>query len=257
VKNDVYFISDLHFGAPTPEASRARERKVVAFLRSIEARCGTLYIVGDLFDYWFEYKQVVPRGHVRVLAQLAAMVENGMSLHVFTGNHDLWIRDYLTEEIGAVIHYEPLEVVFGSKRFYVAHGDGLGPGDLKYKMLKRVFTHPLAQWAYNRLHPNFGVGFAARMSRASRNSQGEDDHAFLGENERQLIHSRTILADRWVDYFIYGHRHHVKNLELATKEENGTNFESRYVVLGDWITLDSYAHWDGTELTLNTFTYNA
>lgn len=253
MKDKIYFISDVHLGAPDAQSSRERERKLVGFLRSIEHDCRCLHIVGDLFDFWFEYKHVVPKGHVRVLAQLAHMVENGMRLHIYTGNHDLWIKDYLKDEIGAEIHHEPFEFQTDGKEFYIAHGDGLGPGDVKYKILKKVFTNPLAQWAYKRLHPNFGVGFAARMSRTSRNSQTDVDHAFLGDQERQLIHSRTQLEERWFDFFIYGHRHHVKDIVLDSKEENGTKIESRYIVLGDWITLDSYAVWDGKELNVLTY----
>ena len=253
VKENTYFISDLHLGAPSVEESQKRERKVVDFLQSIEADCKTLYIVGDLFDYWFEYKQVVPRGHTRLLGTLAQMVDRGLELHIFTGNHDLWMQDYLSEELGAVVHHDPLKIRLGSGQFYIAHGDGLGPGDLKYKMLKRIFTNPLCKWLYQRLHPNFGVGFAAQMSRASRNAQSDNDHAFLGEKERQLQHSLSILEEENIDYFIYGHRHHLKDLPLSHERKDGTKIESRYVVLGDWISIDSYAKWDGTTLTTSTY----
>jgi UDP-2,3-diacylglucosamine hydrolase len=256
VKNSTYFISDIHLGAPTVAQSQVRERKLVGFLKSIAEECERLFIVGDLFDYWFEYKHVVPRGHTRLLGQLGQMVDNGLELHIFVGNHDLWMRDYLSEELGAIIHHQPLvwRPDGSQKAFYIAHGDGLGPGDLKYKALKKLFTNPLALWAYKRLHPNFGVGFAAKMSRLSRNSQDEEDHAFLGEKERQLLWSKSILKKQWFDYFIYGHRHHKVELTLEEKpEESGTKIESKYIVLGDWITLNSYAKWDGQRLTLNTY----
>lgn len=254
MKTNTYFISDLHLGAPSASESRDRERKLVRFLDSISKDAKTLYIVGDLFDYWFEYKQVVPRGHSRFLGTLARLVDQGLELHIFTGNHDLWMHDYLEEELGATVHHKPLHVELDGKRFYLAHGDGLGPGDLKYKFLKVIFTNPLCKWLYNRLHPNFGVGFAARMSRLSRHSQSDDDHSFLGEKERMWIHSKNVLASEWFDFFIYGHRHHLKNLVLEEREEGGTKLESRYVVLGDWITLDTYALWDGTDFTTHTYT---
>lgn len=253
MKQNTYFISDLHLGAPSVVASQERERKVVAFLYSIEADCKTLYIVGDLFDFWFEYKNVVPRGHTRLLGTLAKMVDNGMKLEVFTGNHDLWMTDYLEVEIGATVHHKPLTIQLDAARFYIAHGDGLGPGDLKYKFIKRIFTNTLCQWLYRRLHPNFGVGFAAKMSRTSRNSQSEDDHAFLGEKERQLQHSLQVLERENIDCFVYGHRHHLKDLPLSKERANGTKVDSRYVVLGDWISLNSYAKWDGTTLITSTF----
>lgn len=253
VKQNTYFISDLHLGAPSLEQSQQRERKVVDFLKSIQDDCATLYIVGDLFDYWFEYKRVVPRGHTRLLGTLATMADKGMKLHVFTGNHDLWMTDYLEEELGATIHHQPFKVQLGTGQFYIAHGDGLGPGDLKYKTIKRIFTNPLCQWLYRRLHPNFGVGFAARMSRTSRNSQSEDDHAFLGDKERQLQHSLSVLENENIDFFIYGHRHHLKDLPITRERKDGTKIDARYVVLGDWITLDSFAKWDGTTLTTSTY----
>lgn len=253
VKDCTYFISDVHLGAPTLADSQARERRLIGFLKDIQADCKTLYIIGDLFDFWFEYKHVVPRGHTRLLGTLASMVDEGMELHIFTGNHDLWMADYLKEEIGAVIHHQPLHLSLEGKRFYLAHGDGLGPGDLKYKLLKKVFTNPLCKWLYNRLHPNFGVGFAARMSRLSRNSQSDDDHAFLGEKERQWQHSKSILEEHEFDAFIYGHRHHLKDLTLNHTRKNGTKVASRYIVLGDWITLDTFAKWDGKKLTTATY----
>lgn len=257
MKKNTYFISDIHLGAPSVEESQARERRLVGFLKHITPDCERLFIVGDLFDYWFEYKHVVPRGHTRLLGQLAQMVDNGMELEIFVGNHDLWMGDYLSEELGAVIHHGPLvwEAPGTSTRMYIAHGDGLGPGDRKYKAIKKLFTNPLAIWAYKRLHPNFGVGFAAKMSSTSRNSQGPEDHAFKGDKERQLMHSKAILEKEWFDYFIYGHRHHDMELIVGTQPgEDGTKFESKYVVLGDWITLNTYAKWDGEQLTLTSYT---
>jgi len=254
VKNNTYFISDIHLGAPSTKESQARERRLVQFLNTIEPECKTLYVVGDLFDYWFEYKHVVPKGHTRLLGTLAQMVDRGMNLHVFTGNHDLWMQDYLSDELGATVHLEPLKVNLDGKRFYIAHGDGLGPGDLRYKFIKRIFTNPYCIWLYKRLHPNFGVGFAARMSRLSRTSQSNEDHDFLGDRERQLLHSKAMLKDEWFDYFIYGHRHHLKDIVIKTTENGPTKKNCRYVVLGDWITLDSYACWDATALTTSNYT---
>ena len=252
VKNNTYFISDIHLGAPSRKESQARERRLVQFLNTIEPECKTLYIVGDLFDYWFEYKHVVPKGHTRLLGTLAQMVDRGMNLHVFTGNHDLWMQDYLSDELGATLHHGPLTLDLNGKKFYVAHGDGLGPGDLRYKFIKRIFTNPFCLWIYKRLHPNLGVGFAARMSRLSRNSQNEQDHDFLGDRERQLLHSKALLEDEWFDYFIYGHRHHLKDIIIITSERGSIKNDCRYIVLGDWITLDSYAVWNTTTLTTST-----
>lgn len=251
MKTDHYFISDLHLGSPDAASSRDRERKVIAFLEGIEKTCHSLYILGDLFDYWFEYAQVVPKGHVRLLGHLAKMVDAGTQLHIFTGNHDLWMTGYLADELGATVHYNPLQLTLNGKSFYLAHGDGLGPGDRKYKFMKAVFKSPVSQWLYRRFHPNFGVGFAAKMSQLSRASQSSEDHNYLGEKELQLQHSKTLLNGQHIDFFLYGHRHHKADVTLASPTTSG---ESRYLVLGDWITLNTYARWDGITLTLNTFT---
>ena len=168
-------------------------------MKSIEDDCATLYIVGDLFDYWFEYKRVVPRGHTRLLGTLANMADKGMQLHIFTGNHDLWMTDYLEEELGATVHHQPLRIQLGTGQFYIAHGDGLGPGDLKYKMIKRIFTNPVVSGCTDGFIQFRGC-FAARMSRASRNSQSDDDHAFLGDKERQLQHSLSVLENENIDF---------------------------------------------------------
>ena len=253
MKENIYFISDIHLGAPSIAESQKRERKLIRFMDTIEPDCKRLYIVGDLFDYWFEYKHVVPRGHSRLLGRLAQLVDNGLDLHIFTGNHDLWISDYLVVELGATIHRKPLEIKLGSKRFYIAHGDGLGPDELQYKLLKKVFMNKVCQWLYRRLHPNFGIGFAAKMSRASRASQTEEDHKFLGVKEKLFQHSLTILESTQIDYFIYGHRHYLKDIPLEHTRKNGINIESRYVVLGDWISIDSFAKWNGTRLITDTF----
>jgi UDP-2,3-diacylglucosamine hydrolase len=258
VKNQTYFISDVHLGAPSIDLSQDRERRLVSFLQSIAEHCERLFIVGDLFDYWFEYKHVVPRGHTRLLGQLAQMVDEGMELHIFVGNHDLWMGNYLVEELGATIHYKPLiwEVPGTSLRYYIAHGDGLGPGDRRYKAMKKIFTNPMVSWVLQRFHPNFGVGLARRMSRSSRNSQGPEENAFKGDQERQLIHSQALLEKEWFDAFVYGHRHHAKEVLLKTQDGiNGAKIESKYYVLGDWITLNTYAKWDGERLTLNTYSH--
>lgn len=256
MKNQTYFISDVHLGAPSIDLSQDRERRLVSFLQSIAEHCERLFIVGDLFDYWFEYKNVVPRGHTRVLGQLAQMADEGMELHIFVGNHDLWMGNYLVEELGATIHYDPFiwEVPGTSLRYYIAHGDGLGPGDRRYKAMKKILTNPMLHWILQRFHPNFGVGLARRLSRSSRNRQSPEENAFKGEKERQLIYSQALLEKEWFDAFVYGHRHHVTEMLLKTqKGTNGANIESKYYILGDWITLNTYAKWDGERLTLNTY----
>ncbi|MCB0397250.1 MAG: UDP-2,3-diacylglucosamine diphosphatase, partial [Flavobacteriales bacterium] len=222
----IYFASDFHLGAPDEESSREREKNIVAWLRSIEGDAETVFLMGDVFDFWFEYKTAVPRGHVRLLGQLAQMADNGIRLVFFTGNHDMWAFDYLEKEIGMEIHRKPLLTELKGKRFYLAHGDGIGPGDHKYKFLKAVFANPLCQWLFARLHPNFGIGIAQYFSRKSRLST--EDETFYGDKEWQVIHSRDMLKEHGkIDFFIYGHRHLANDIPL--KET------ARFINLGDWI----------------------
>ena len=237
------FISDLHLGVPDHAGSLEREKKVVAWLDAIKSNCKTLYLLGDVFDFWFEYKTAVPRGFVRLLGKLAELRDAGTQIHFFTGNHDMWAFDYLEKEIGVIIHRHPVQVEMGGKKFYLAHGDGIGPGDHKYKMLKKIFASKLCQWLFARLHPNLGIGIAQYFSRRSRLST--EDEVFYGDKEWQVIHSREVLKKEHIDYFIYGHRHLANDIEL----ENG----ARFINLGDWISLYTYAEFNGSELVLKKF----
>jgi UDP-2,3-diacylglucosamine hydrolase len=245
-KAKIYFASDFHLGAPNHQASLVREKRIVKWLDSIDHDVEELYLLGDLFDFWFEYKHAVPKGHIRLLGKLANLSDRGIPIHIFTGNHDLWMNDYLKKEINATIHYGPEIRVFGNKKFYIAHGDGLGPGDMGFKMMKKVFTNKTAQWFFSRLHPNTGIGLANFFSRKSRAKTGEEDYKFLGEDKEWLIiHSKEILKKEYFDYFIFGHRHFPLVVDL------GQN--SRYINLGDWIKYFSYAIWDGEEMELKYF----
>ncbi|MCB0429517.1 MAG: UDP-2,3-diacylglucosamine diphosphatase [Flavobacteriales bacterium] len=240
---NIFFISDLHLGVPDHAGSLEREKKVVAWLDAIKSNCKTLYLLGDVFDFWFEYKTAVPRGFVRLLGKLAELRDAGTQIHFFTGNHDMWAFDYLEKEIGVIIHRHPVQVEMGGKKFYLAHGDGIGPGDHKYKMLKKIFASKLCQWLFARLHPNLGIGIAQYFSRRSRLST--EDEVFYGDKEWQVIHSREVLKKEHIDYFIYGHRHLANDIEL----ENG----ARFINLGDWISLYTYAEFNGSELVLKKF----
>lgn len=239
----IYFISDLHLGAPDEASSRVRELRFVRWLDEIKKDAKVLYVVGDLFDFWFEYKRAVPRGFTRAIGKLAELSDSGIEIHLFTGNHDLWIFDYLPHEIGATLHREPIEVVYSGKTFYIGHGDGLGPGDHGYKFLKKVFTNRFLQWCFARLHPNFGVWIADKSSKKSRQHTGGDDAIFKGaENEWLYQYCKEVLEDHHVDYFIFGHRHLPLDLQV------GDN--SRYVNLGDWIQYFTFGEFDGNTLEL-------
>lgn len=243
----IYFASDLHLGAPDAERSLAREKHFVRWLDTIADDAAALYIVGDLFDFWFEYKHAVPRGHVRVLGKLAELSDRGLPIHLFTGNHDMWIFDYLPQELGVRLHREPIRATFNGKQFLIGHGDGLGPGDHGYKFIKKIFANPFLQWAFARLHPNFGIALANYFSRSSRAKTGQADAQFLGEDQEWLaVYCREVLEQEDIDHFVFGHRH--LPLEITLNDSG-----ARYTNLGDWITYYTYAVFDGEELRLEKY----
>ena len=242
----VYFLSDFHLGAPNAVESRKREDRLVRFLQDARKDAGVIFIVGDIFDFWFEYKTVVPKGFVRILGTLAQMADEGIQLHIFTGNHDLWMQDYLSKELNAKLYFEPQQFTIQNKQFLIGHGDGLGPGDQGYKRLKRIFTNPLCQWLFRWLHPDAGIQLANYFSRKSRAKTGNADELFLGEDKEWLIlYAKEQAKTMAVDYFIFGHRHYAIDLKI--------NEKSRYINLGDWIRLNTYAVFDGKDLQLLTW----
>lgn len=242
----IYFASDFHLGVPTHELSLAREKKVVRWLDSIKATAEEIYLVGDIFDFWWEYKYTVPKGQTRLLGKIAEITDSGIPVHFFTGNHDLWMRDYFGQELNVQVHHNPIEKVYNSRVFFIGHGDGLGPGDKWYKFLKKCFTSPFLIWCFSRLHPNLGFWIARRSSRRSRITTGDSDKHFLGEeNEWLFSFSKEEVKKRHVDYFIFGHRHLPLDLKVA---EN-----SRYINLGEWFNYCTYAEFDGQNVELKTF----
>ena len=242
----IYFASDFHLGIPNAEKSLEREKKIVRWLRECQKDAHEVFLVGDLFDFWFEYKHAVPRGFTRLIAEIANTVDMGIPVTIFTGNHDMWIFDYIPQETGAKLIREPVQRTWNGKKFYIGHGDGLGPGDHGYKFIKKVFASKVCQWLFARLHPNFGIGMANFWSGTSRKSNHEQDKVFLGEdNEWLAIYSREILEKEHFDFFIFGHRH--MKLDIALTET------SRYINLGDWIKYFSFAQFDGTSLELLKF----
>lgn len=242
----IYFASDFHLGAPDAATSLVREKQLVKWLDEIKNDVYELFLVGDVFDFWFEYKTAVPKGFVRLLGKLAELADAGIPIHYFTGNHDMWVFDYLPKEIGVKIYRNNIERDFNGKQFLIGHGDGLGPGDHGYKFIKKVFANPVCQWLFARLHPNFGIRLANYWSGKSRMHTGNSDEKFLGEDKEWLIiYSKEILQKKHFDYFIFGHRHLPLDIKLS---EN-----SRYLNLGEWIHYRSYAVFDGQELSLKYF----
>ena len=245
---NIYFASDFHLGIPTPEASRERERRICRWLDQIAPDAAQLFLVGDLFDVWFEYRNVVPKGHTRFLGKLAQLRDAGLHIEAFTGNHDLWMRGYFEDELGIPVHHGPITRSFGGKRFFIAHGDGLGPGDHGYKTLKRVLRNPVTQWLYRRIHPDAGVGLARWFSeKGPKHLEAVERDSFKGDDKEFLMQFclNTLAAGDYYDYFIFGHRHLALEKPLPQ--------ESTYINLGDWIHYNTYAEFDGTQCRLKTF----
>lgn len=229
----VYFTSDHHFGAPTRESSIVREKLFMEWLEEAEKDMGALCILGDLFDFWFEYKTVVPKGFVRILGKLGQLKDRGIPIYFFVGNHDLWMNDYFETELGIPVYHEPKTFIINGKSFFIGHGDGLGPGDLGYKRMKKVFTNKFSKCLFRWLHPDIGVRLAQYLSVKNKLISGADDVKFLGEdNEWLVLYAKRKLETNHYDYFIFGHRHLPMIINL--------NDSSKYINLGDWINYFTY-----------------
>ena len=247
--NKIYFLSDFHLGAPDQVASLVREKLIVQFLDEIKTDASEIFIVGDMFDFWYEYRQVVPKGYTRLLGKLAELSDSGIVLHFFVGNHDMWMRDYFQKEFTMPVYYEPKEFDRNGMKLFIGHGDGLGPGDHGYKRLKKVFRNPICKWLFGIFPPAFGMGLANYLSRRSRAQTGSSERIFLGEEKEWLIiFSKEKLATKHFDFFIFGHRHFPIDYKLSTT--------SRYINLGDWINYFTFAVLDGTNLQLKSYTGN-
>ena len=241
----IYFASDLHLGVPNREKSLVREKLFVQWLDEIKNDAEAIYLVGDIFDFWFEYKKAVPKGYVRLLGKLAEISDSGIPIHIFTGNHDMWLFDYLEDEINAHIYREPIEISMKGKRFFISHGDGLGPGDNGYKLIKKIFKNKLCQWLFERIHPNLGISIAQYWSKKSRIANGEKDESYYGEKEWLTQFCKEKMKTIEVDYFIFGHRH------LPLQVDLGNN--TIYINLGEWVNYNSYAVFDGKRLELKRY----
>jgi len=242
----IYFASDFHLGLDGRLTSLERERQLVRWLEQIRHDATEIYLVGDLFDFWFEYKAVVPKGFVRFLGKLAQLRDEGIPVYVFTGNHDMWFFNYLTEELDIPVLREPIRRTFADAHFFIGHGDGLGPGDHGYKFLKKIFASRICQWLFARLHPNFAFWLAKFWSNKSRDGAKHRD-LFRGKEREWLVqYANTILEKEQIDYFVFGHRH----LPIECSLEDG---DSRYINLGDWIEYNSYAVFDGVKLQVKFF----
>lgn len=239
----VYFSSDNHLGAPDAHSSRPREIRFLAWLNEVQKDAAAVFLLGDLFDFWFEYKTVVPKGFVRILGKLAEISDSGIPIYFFVGNHDLWMKDYFKTELGIKVFHEPQAFHVGSHHFFIGHGDGKGPGDKGYKRMKKVFTSPFFQWLFRWLHPDIGVRLAQYLSVKNKLISGDEDREFLGEDQEWLAqYAKRKLAQTHYDYFIFGHRHLPMTIDLGQG--------ATYINLGDWITHFTYATYDGTSAKL-------
>ena len=245
IRDKIYFASDFHLGAHPRSTTREREARIVAWLGNIKEDAAELYLMGDVFDFWFEYATVVPKGYIRFLGKLAELADAGVKITFFKGNHDMWMFGYLKNELGSTIVDNELIIERGGKTFYLHHGDGLGPGDNTYKILKKIFRSRFCQWLFARLHPNLGIEIAQRWSAHSRIASGGQE-TFQGENGEWLaVYAKELLKNQYYDYFIFGHRHLPIDLALPRG--------SRYVNLGEWINYNTYAVFDGDKLELKTW----
>lgn len=242
----IYFASDFHLGIPDYASSLKREKLICRWLDEIRKDAAIIFLVGDIFDAWMEYRNVVPKGYVRLLGKLAELTDNGITIEAFTGNHDLWMRNYFETELNIPVHHGPVKRVFNNKKFIIAHGDGMGPGDHGYKLLKSILRNPVCQWLYRRIHPDTGIGMASYFSRRGPKHDNQIQETFKGADKEFLVqYCLDKLKEEQIDYFIFGHRH------LALEYPLPGN--SLYINLGDWISFNSYAEFDRETLKLKYY----
>lgn len=240
----VYFISDVHLGILDYESSLKREKILVNWLDGIKNQALEIYLLGDIFDFWFEYKDVIPKGYTRLLGKLAELTDLGIKVFYFTGNHDMWHQEYFTKELNIQLHRKPTEKYIGNKYFMIGHGDGLGPDDKSYKIIKKIFQNRISQKIFSFFHPRIGIGLANFFSRKSRINNAQE--VFLGEDkERLVLYCKYKLTQKHYDFFVFGHRH------LPMSVSVGKN--SLYVNTGEWINTFSYAVFDGEDVKLEYF----
>lgn len=242
----IYFVSDAHLGFPNYEESRKREQLLVRWLDEISKDATEIYLLGDIFDFWFEYKRVVPKGFTRLLGKIAELTDRGITVHFFTGNHDLWVFDYLPKETGVIVHRDRQIRIINGKKFFIAHGDGLGPSDIGFKYLKKIFKNKFAQWLFARIHPNFAIRLAIKWSQHNRYSEDPQNFNFLGEDKERLIqYAKRKLEKEHYDFFIFGHRHVPIIFPLSSN--------SLFINLGDWLNHFTFAIFDGNTVQLLSY----
>lgn len=245
---NVYFLSDAHLGSRAINTRRTHERRLVNFLEQIRHQAAAIYLLGDMFDYWYEYKHVVPKGYTRFLGKISELTDSGIEVHFFAGNHDLWIGDYLEKECGVILHRHELTCEIYGKVFFLAHGDGLGDFDWKYRTLRMLFHSKTLQRLFSAIHPRWTVELGLEWAKHSRMKRIEGkEPEYMGEDKEPLVRfSKEYLQSHpEINFFIFGHRHILLDLMLT--------HTSRMIILGDWVKEFSYAVYDGENLFLEQF----
>ena len=242
-KTKIYFASDFHLGFPNMEESRMREKKIVSWLDSIQNDAKSVYLIGDIFDFWFEYKKVVPKGFVRLLGKFAELTDNGTNIHIIVGNHDVWMKDYLEKECNLKIYYNPIKIKENNKTLFIGHGDGLGPGEKSSKLLKKIFTHKTSKWLFSRLHPDSGLKLSHSLSRILKGESPD----YLGSEKEYLEQfcRKHYTKNTEINFYIFGHRHLPLDVKIAD--------DCRYINTGDWINHFSYAVFEKENIELQYF----
>ncbi len=243
-RSKLYFLSDFHLGSPDKKESLKREKRLISLLEEMSTKAHSIFFLGDVFDFWMEYRHVVPKGYVRFLGKVAELSDQGINIYFFKGNHDMWMFGYLKDECGAHIITDELSIKIGAKKFLVGHGDGLGPGDTRYKMLKKIFRNPICIWLFRLVHPDLGIGLANAWSQHSRTKNLEKGEVFLGEKEWLWQYCKKEHEKQARDYYIFGHRHLNLDLEVIPA--------GRYINLGEWITDSKYVEFDGKDCQIKT-----
>jgi UDP-2,3-diacylglucosamine hydrolase len=242
----VFFASDFHLGAPDEKSSKEREERIIRWLCEIENEAEAIFLVGDIFDFWFEYEKVIPKGFIRFIGKIAELRHKKIPIFFFTGNHDLWMNDYFTMELDIPVYHNPIELTIENKKILVGHGDGLGPGDQQYKILKKIFTNPICQWLFKWLHPDIGIRIAHKWSRKSRiTNLKKKEHEFKGDDEWLWAYCQQVEKNKHFDYYVFGHRHLPLDLPVGKK--------SRYYNLGEWVHQSTYGVFDGKKFEIKAF----
>ncbi len=242
----LYFASDFHLGAPDQISSREREERIIRWLTEIEESAAAIFLVGDIFDFWFEYSEVIPKGFIPFISKISNLRDKGIPVYFFTGNHDLWMKEYFTEQLDIPVYHQPILLEVNGKKLMIGHGDGLGPGDKSYKFLKKIFTNSFFKWLFKWMHPDIGIKIAKAWSGHSRISNLEkDENKFLNDNEWLWIYCKEVEHKEHHDYYIFGHRH--LPLELPVGES------SVYYNLGEWVSQNTFLSFDGDQAKLIEF----